>query len=509
MMEKLKFVDLFSGTGGIRQGFERNGHKCIAFSEIDKYAITAYKTLYGDDDIELGDVSQISDEELGLMSEEVGLVVGGSPCQAFSIAGRRGGFSDVRGSLFFEYCRVLKQTQPKFFLFENVKGLLSSDKGKTIDTVIRTFNEVGYTVDFNIMNSKYFDVPQNRERVFAIGVRNDLIDHEEWVVTGTGVLAKAKKRLIEEGDIRTFNFDWPKQEVVSKRLKDILEANVDEKFYLDDAKTEMLVNQLKERQKEKAPVILHNIYGGFKEEGPRVFEDVSPTIRTAAGGGHLPSLLEVDTREKVVGVGHHPFSKKKEFNGYDSEISPCLIATDYKAPKTVLEQHDPIVIDPSHAKREGKHRIYEEIAPTLQARDYKEPRLVGQYEEEPKINVVGNIKPPEATRLGQRDDVYGDDGLMGALNATDYKQPRTIYGEKTRYRIRKLTPKECWRLQSFSDEDFDKVQAVGISNTQLYKLAGNGVTINVIDALAKNINELHKTLSKRNIKVYNKEEVSV
>ena len=98
---------------------------------------------------------------------------------------------------------------------------------------------------------------------------------------------------------------------------------------------------------------------------------------------------------------------------------------------------------------------------------------------------------------------------MGALNATDYKQPRTIYGEKTRYRIRKLTPKECWRLQSFSDDDFDKVQAAGISNTQLYKLAGNGVTINVIDALAKNINELHKTLSKRNTKVYNKEEVSV
>lgn len=462
-MEKLKFVDLFSGTGGIRQGFESNGHECIAFSEIDKYAITAYKTLYGDNDIELGDVSQISDEELGLMSEEVGLVVGGSPCQAFSIAGRRGGFSDVRGSLFFEYCRVLKQTQPKFFLFENVKGLLSSDKGKTIDTVIRTFNEVGYTVDFNIMNSKYFGVPQNRERVFAVGVRNDLIDHEEWAVSGTGVLAKAKKRLIEEGDIRTFNFDWPKQEVVAKRLKDILEANVDEKFYLDDAKTEMLVKQLKERQKEKAPVILHNIYGGFKEEGPRVFEDVSPTIRTAAGGGHLPSLLEVDTREKVVGIGHHPFSKKKEFNGYDSGISPCLIATDYKAPKTVLEDHG----------------------------------------DEPKINVVGNIKPPEATRLGQRDDVYGDDGLMGALNATDYKQPRTIYGEKTRYRIRKLTPKECWRLQSFSDEDFDKVQAAGISNTQLYKLAGNGVTINVIDALAKNINELHKTLSKRNIKVYN------
>lgn len=373
-MEKLKFIDLFSGKGGVRQGFERNGHECIAFSEIDKYAITAYKTLYGDDDIELGDVSQISDEELGVMSEDVGLVVGGSPCQSFSISGKRGGFNDVRGSLFFEYCRVLKQTRPKFFLFENVKGLLSSDKGKTIDTVIRTFNEVGYTVDFNIMNSKYFDVPQNRERVFVVGVRNDLINHEEWFVNGAGVLAKTKRRLIEEGDIYTFNFDWPKQEVVAKRLKDILETNVDEKFYLDDVKAEALVKQLKEEHKLKAPVILHNIYGGFKEEGPRVFEDISPTIRTAAGGGHLPSLLEVDTRENKHSCG---------------------------------------------------------------------------------------------------------------------------------YRIRKITPRECWRLQSFSDEDFDKVEAAGISNTQLYKLAGNSVTINVIDALAKNINELHKTLSKRNTKVYN------
>lgn len=136
---------------------------CIGYSEIDKYAIKIYESHFNHKNY--GDCTKIDWEEV----EDFDLLVGGFPCQSFSIAGKRGGFEDSRGTLFFEIARCLKQKQPRLFILENVKGLLSHDQGKTFRTIIATLDELGYDIQWQVLNSKNFGVPQNRERVFIIG----------------------------------------------------------------------------------------------------------------------------------------------------------------------------------------------------------------------------------------------------------------------------------------------------------------------------------------------------
>ena len=115
---------MFSGIGGFRTAMENNGHECIAYSEIDKHAIQSYQAMYNtENEIDLGDITNISQEYLSHFKKDNDMVVGGSPCQAFSVAGKQAGFEDTRGTLFFEYAKVVKETQPKYFLFENVKGM--------------------------------------------------------------------------------------------------------------------------------------------------------------------------------------------------------------------------------------------------------------------------------------------------------------------------------------------------------------------------------------------------
>jgi len=136
---------------------------CIGYSEIDKYAIQTYKKHFNHKNY--GDITKINEKEL----PDFDLLVGGFPCQAFSIAGKRGGFSDTRGTLFFEIARIIREKQPRLLLLENVKGLLSHDKGNTFTTIISTLDELGYDIQWQVLNSKNFGVPQNRERVFIIG----------------------------------------------------------------------------------------------------------------------------------------------------------------------------------------------------------------------------------------------------------------------------------------------------------------------------------------------------
>jgi DNA (cytosine-5)-methyltransferase 1 len=136
---------------------------CIGYSEINKYAIQIYERHFNHENY--GDITRINPREI----EDFDLLVGGFPCQSFSIAGKRGGFSDTRGTLFFEIARIVKQKQPRLLLLENVKGLLSHDEGKTFFTIIATLDELGYDLQWQVLNSKDFGVPQNRERVFIIG----------------------------------------------------------------------------------------------------------------------------------------------------------------------------------------------------------------------------------------------------------------------------------------------------------------------------------------------------
>jgi DNA (cytosine-5)-methyltransferase 1 len=137
---------------------------CIGYSEIDKYAIQVYEKKFREHK-NYGDISKINTETL----PDFDILMGGFPCQAFSIAGKRGGFNDTRGTLFFEIARILNAKRPRLLLLENVKGLLSHDGGRTFATIIATLDELGYNVEWQVLNSKNFGVPQNRERVFIIG----------------------------------------------------------------------------------------------------------------------------------------------------------------------------------------------------------------------------------------------------------------------------------------------------------------------------------------------------
>ncbi|NCN86248.1 DNA cytosine methyltransferase [archaeon] len=167
---KFTFIDLFAGIGGIRLAFEKAGGKCIMSSEWDAYAQKTYLENFGE--IPLGDISKINEKDI----PNHDILCGGFPCQAFSIAGKRKGFNDIRGTLFFEVARIIKEKKPKAIFLENVKGLINHDKGKTLATILDVLrNELGYYVtEPQIMNAKDFGLAQNRERVFIVGFRKDL-----------------------------------------------------------------------------------------------------------------------------------------------------------------------------------------------------------------------------------------------------------------------------------------------------------------------------------------------
>ena len=159
----LKFFDLFAGIGGFRLGMERAGHECVGSCEWDKYARETYNKNFGSYP-EYDDVKDLHPQSL----PQFDVLCAGFPCQAFSIAGKRLGFEDPRGNIFFEIARIAKAKRPSYLFLENVKGLLSHEKGDTFRTIISTLDEMGYDAEWQVLNSKYF-VPQNRERVFIIG----------------------------------------------------------------------------------------------------------------------------------------------------------------------------------------------------------------------------------------------------------------------------------------------------------------------------------------------------
>ena len=199
----MKYLDLFAGYGGfslgIQQAYDNNLGRiartsdtenrwdkslsaecdgdggrthpcCIGFSEIDKYAIQVYKKHFNHKNY--GDITKINPKEL----EDFDLLVGGVPCQSWSIAGNRGGFEDERGNMWFQFSRILRAKQPKYFIAENVKGLLSHDGGKSMERICEELCDCGYAIDFEVLNAKNFGVPQNRERVFIVGIKLDLLD---------------------------------------------------------------------------------------------------------------------------------------------------------------------------------------------------------------------------------------------------------------------------------------------------------------------------------------------
>lgn len=163
------YVDLFSGVGGFRQALDKLGGKCVMASEIDKFANKAYEVLYGHKTV--GDVTKIVVEDV----PDHDLLVAGVPCQPWSVAGKRKGFDDERGMMWSHVDGILKAKKPKAFIIENVKGLLSHNKGESFIEICENLSSIGYLIDFQVLNSKYFGVPQNRERIYLIGISEDLV----------------------------------------------------------------------------------------------------------------------------------------------------------------------------------------------------------------------------------------------------------------------------------------------------------------------------------------------
>lgn len=211
---KFTFIDLFAGIGGFRMAFQNLGGQCVFSSEWDAQAQKTYFANYGE--VPFGDITLESTKSF--IPDNFDILCAGFPCQAFSLAGKRLGFEETRGTLFFDVAEILRRKQPKAFFLENVKGLAIHDKGKTLKTILNTLDEVGYTVvPPQIVNAMYFGVPQHRERIYIVGFRKDL-------------------------GIKASDFTYPEQKEVTKHFIDIREKEpVPSKYYLSTTYQKTLI----------------------------------------------------------------------------------------------------------------------------------------------------------------------------------------------------------------------------------------------------------------------------
>lgn len=247
----MRYFSTFSGIGGFELGIGER-HECVGFSEIDRYATQIYQEHFPNHK-NYGDIKLVRAYDL----PDFDLLVGGFPCQSFSVAGKRGGFEDTRGTLFFEIARIIRKKQPRLLCLENVKGLLSHDGGRTFSVIVNTLDELGYDVQWQVLNSKDFGVPQNRERVYIVG---HLRGTPRPQVFPIGYDAEIPHEEGEAGEGRA-------QTEISHTLRG---PNI----------------------KADQVFIVHNVYGGFGEKEIREFHDYSPTIRTPQGGGHIPMVVQ-------------------------------------------------------------------------------------------------------------------------------------------------------------------------------------------------------------------------
>lgn len=497
-----KYISLFAGIGGFDFGLNAVGGECVFASEIDKFAKQAYTTLHGLEPH--GDITKIDAKDI----PEHDVIAAGFPCQSFSVAGKRGGFEDARGTLFFEVARIASEKHPKVLLLENVKGLVGHDKGKTLDTIVKTLNEIGYRVDFEVLNSKYFGVPQNRERIFIVAIREDLVANEPWNIVGNNVVAKGKKRISGYDDVKTFNFDFPKNETVTKRLVDVLEDAVDEKYYLDEDKTSKLVVGLKGSNSDVkvvgnasrtsynshnihdpegiSPTIAARDYKGAKMVAEGLPQVLSPkrneygkAIRRKYESGELEESRHnmTDLVPRTDGISNTLTTVLKD-NWLAENLPELKIKEATKKGFSVAYEGDAVNISfPSSNTRRG--RVGKDgQAQTLEASGVNQGVVL------PAIGASRgrNIENPSDRTPGNDVEQRLEINRGGTSNTLTSVQ-KDNYVVEPPLRIRKLTPLECWRLQGFTDEQHNAVEAAGVSNSQRYKQAGNAVTVNVIEAI--------------------------
>lgn len=401
-MNKIKVGSDFSGVGAFDQALKRLeiDYETIFACDMDKHARKTFIHNYGEPKYY---PENVYDREIP--TESLDIYMTSPPCQSFSLAGKRKGEQDERGILFYNSHEFIKVNKPRYFIFENVKGLLSDNGGKTFGRWIELLggksvngnqviftdeNSVPYYIYWKVLNAKNYGVPQNRERVFVIGIRDDADN----------------------------NFLFPKEQPLIKRLKDVLENEVDEKYYLSEKQIEYTQVSKFEHSNR-----IHDI------------DKISPTLTTMQGGGQEPKI-------KV---------KSATSKGYEvAEIGEDSINFEH----------------PNSDTRHG--RVGVGVSQTLTTscnQGVATIKRIGNYSKS-NHNASSIID-----RNGISPTVMENHGTVTAVNTYDYQ-------------IRKITPRECFRLMDFPDSfDFSVV-----SDSQAYKQAGNSIVVNVLAEIIKKLN---------------------
>ena len=415
----MKYLDLFSGAGGFRSAFEQiPGTECVGHCEIDVHADKSYRALFHTEgEWFCNDARQI--DTAGL--PDFDLVCGGFPCQSFSIAGHRKGFEDTRGTLFFEIARILKARKPPFVLLENVPGLLSHDEGRTFAVILGALSRLGYHVEWQVLNSKDFGVPQSRQRVFIVGY------------LGAGCAGKILPILGTNG------------------------------------------------------ASLVQVLGGA--QGLRVYdpEGIACTQAAQAGGmGGKTGLYAVGFNRKD-GITHG----LKE--AYALNASNFRGLNRNQSQTAVLKTDDASFIDLCA----GNPKLTD-TARCVTANYGKTTLCYHKGERSGVLETDGVLLIKEATKCGFKPANIGDTvdlsyatsntrrGRVGREVAHTLDTGSTQGVVTLSGRIRKLTPRECFRLQGYREDQIDKILAI-TSDSQAYKQAGNGVTVNVVYAIGLKI----------------------
>lgn len=275
-------VSLFSGIGGFEKGLEQSKiqSNVVFSSEIDEHARKSYSANFGEKNLH-GDIKLIDEKKMP--NHE--LLVAGFPCQAFSIAGKQKGFDDIRGTLFFDVARIINEKKPQYILLENVKNLISHDKTKTIRKILSTLNEIGYTLDFTVLNSCEAGVPQNRDRTYICGIYN--LQSQKFIQDNRSSKANTLKKELNKTDFKGFNFfEYIKFDIKKKYLKDIMEKEVASKFYFDTKKIQEFLKEndiqdIKDKQEKIVKVfdLPRDIHNDLERQR-RVYsaKGISPTV---------------------------------------------------------------------------------------------------------------------------------------------------------------------------------------------------------------------------------------
>lgn len=449
----MKILSLFSGIGAFEKALDRLNinYELVNYCEIDKYASKAYAMMHDcDESLNLGDITKIDTTAL---PNDIDLITYGFPCQDISLAGKQKGFEEdgerTRSGLFFEALRIIEDTKPRIAIAENVKNLTSKKFQKEFDIVLTSLEQAGYNNYWQVLNAKDYGIPQNRERVFIVSIRKD----------------------IDNG-----MFKFPEGFELEFRLKDMLEDGVDEKYYIS--------NEMIEYISAKGTK-------NFKNCDSRINLEVARPLTTdqnkRAGTTNylsdgLPEnfdLSAIDIKAvRKYGIFDTETSKHQAGSVWDQDgLAPTLdtMQGGYRQP----------CIEIREKTKRGYKEAYEGDGVYLNRPHQKRGVVQNGMIQTLKtscsdVGVVVSDKPicvgQVSTGNSQAGKVYSPDGVSQTLCAGIHGY--AMGNIEHNLRIRKLTPLECFRLMGFDDEDFNKI--TGISNTQLYKQAGNSIVVDVL-----------------------------